>query len=73
MCCEIFTTATYYELAGMSFVQRQRHSFGDISLVEAVIQGDEERVRAAIDAGADVNALDHDGRSVISCAITGEK
>ncbi|KII89807.1 hypothetical protein PLICRDRAFT_39980 [Plicaturopsis crispa FD-325 SS-3] len=56
----------------MSFVQRQRHSFGDISLVEAVIQGDEERVRAAIDAGADVNALDHDGRSVISCAITGE-
>jgi hypothetical protein len=43
------------------------------SLHQATLQGDLEGVRRAIDAGADINALDDSGRTALTCALAGEE
>jgi ankyrin repeat protein len=37
------------------------------------MEGDEEDVREALQAGADVNAADANGRTSLTSAITGER
>lgn len=37
------------------------------------MEGDEESARRALDAGADVNAVDASGRTALTNAITGER
>jgi len=49
-----------------------QHSFDNFGLHQAAARGDLQCVRMALDAGADVNALDNTGRTVIACAVAGE-
>ena len=51
---------------------RQQHSFDSHTLLQAALKGDEEGVREALEAGADVNAIDACGRTALTSAITGE-
>ncbi len=44
-----------------------------LSLVDAVTKADETAVLFALESGADINAEDQAGRSVIGCAIAGER
>ena len=37
------------------------------------LQGDDEGVRRALRDGADVNALDSEGRNAIMCTVSGER
>jgi len=39
----------------------------------AALSGDDDGVHRAIQAGADVNALDNTGRTVLMCAVAGEQ
>jgi hypothetical protein len=50
-----------------------QHSFDNYSLHQAAVRGDHEGVRRAIHSGADVNALDNTGRTVVACAVAGDK
>jgi ankyrin repeat protein len=50
----------------------RQYSPDSSSLLQAAIQGDEEGVRQALQAGADVNATDAKGRTALTNAITGE-
>jgi ankyrin repeat protein len=52
---------------------RRQHSFDTYALLQAAIQGDDQGVREALDAGADVNAVDAHGRTALTTAITGER
>lgn len=54
-------------------MDRRQHSFDTYALLQAAIMGDEEGVRKALQAGADVNAVDASGRTALTNAITGEK
>lgn len=49
-----------------------QHSFENCGLHRAALVGDAEGVRRALQDGADVNALDSLGRTVIMCAVAGE-
>ncbi|KAK0193483.1 hypothetical protein F5146DRAFT_1221090 [Armillaria mellea] len=49
-----------------------QHSFENSILHRAALLGDAEGVRRALQDGADVNALDSLGRTVIMCAVAGE-
>ncbi|KAI0040093.1 ankyrin [Auriscalpium vulgare] len=40
--------------------------------IDAVMRGDDDYVRSALDAGEDVNATGNAGQSAVACAITGE-
>jgi len=42
-------------------------------LHRAAMCGDDTEVRRILDSGEDVNALDGAGRTVIACAVIGEK
>lgn len=48
-------------------------SFDNHGLHAAALIGDDEGVLQAINAGADINALDSAGRTAIMCAVAGEK
>ncbi|KAJ8481249.1 hypothetical protein ONZ45_g15370 [Pleurotus djamor] len=50
-------------------MDRQQHSFG---LHGAALSGDADSFRIALDLGADINALDECGRTVLMCAVAGE-
>lgn len=50
-----------------------QHSFDNFGLHHAALVGDDEGVRHALAQGADVNALDGLGRTVIMCAVAGER
>ncbi len=50
-----------------------QHSFENCGLHRAALVGDAEGVRRALQDGADVNALDSLGRTVIMCAVAGEQ
>ena len=39
----------------------------------AALSGDDDGVHRAIQAGADVNALDNTGRTALMCAVAGEQ
>lgn len=54
----------------MNTMQHSLHNFG---LHQAALIGDDEGVQEALDAGANINALDIAGRTAIMCAIAGEK
>jgi len=43
------------------------------SLHCAAMRADDAEVRRLVDSGEDINALDSAGRTVIACAIVGEK
>ncbi|KAF9815617.1 hypothetical protein IEO21_04477 [Rhodonia placenta] len=45
---------------------------GSVALLDAVARADEEAVLRSLESGADVNASDTSGRTVISCAIAGD-
>jgi ankyrin repeat protein len=53
-------------------MDRRQHSFDTYALLQAAIKGDEEGVREALEAGADINAVDARGRTALTCAITGD-
>ncbi|TFK35544.1 hypothetical protein BDQ12DRAFT_687935 [Crucibulum laeve] len=53
-------------------MDRVQHSFDNYGLHQAAITGDDEGIRRALNAGADINALDNAGRTVIMCVIAGE-
>lgn len=53
-------------------MDRRKHSFDTYALLQAAIIGDEESVREALKAGADVNAVDACGRTALTSAITGD-
>ncbi|KAK2460155.1 hypothetical protein APHAL10511_007834 [Amanita phalloides] len=48
------------------------HSFNKNGLHAAALGGNDDGVLWAIDAGADINALDSAGRTAIMCAVAGE-
>lgn len=52
---------------------RVQHSFDNFGLHEAAMRGDDEGVRKALNSGANVNALDDAGRTVITCAVAGRE
>ena len=54
----------------MSRVQR---SFENCALLQAASEGCADAVRDALDAGADINASDSSGRTVLTCAITADR
>ena len=54
-------------------MDRRQHSFDTFALLRAAMEGDEEDVREALQAGADVNAADANGRTSLTSAITGER
>lgn len=39
----------------------------------AALSGDDTAVQRAIDAGANINALDSAGRTIVMCAVAGDK
>jgi ankyrin repeat protein len=53
-------------------MERLQHSFDTFALLRAAMKGDEGDVHEALQAGADVNAVDASGRTALTCAITGE-
>jgi ankyrin repeat protein len=53
-------------------MDRRKHSLDTYALLQAAITGDEEGVREALKAGADVNAVDARGRTALTSAITGD-
>lgn len=53
--------------------ERRVPSNPQMSLLDAATRADENTVKAALHAGADVNALDTAGRSALVCAIGGGK
>lgn len=50
--------------------QRSVENFG---LQSAALQGDYDAVRRALEEGADINALDAQGRTVLMCAVAGNR
>lgn len=54
----------------MSRVQR---SFENFALLQAASEGSASAVRDALDAGADINASDSSGRTVLTCALTADR
>lgn len=54
----------------MSRVQR---SFENCALLQAASEGCPDAVRDALDAGADINASDSSGRTILTCAITADR
>ena len=61
----------------MSSPRRSRTSRGgdsvSLSLLSAATKADETVVFQALSSGADINALDASGRSIIGCTIAGDK
>lgn len=61
----------------MSSPRRARTSRGgdsvSLSLLTAATKADETVVFQALSSGADINALDASGRSIIGCTIAGDK
>lgn len=51
-------------------MDRIQHSL-DLHL--AAIRGDDAGVRMALDSGADINAIDNCGRTVLAAAIAGDE
>jgi ankyrin repeat protein len=49
------------------------HLYTNYPIHEAAIKGDYEAARCALESGADINALDPSGRTVIACAVAGEE
>ena len=47
-------------------------SIHNYRLHRAALEGDDQAVRHALDMGADINALDEEGRTPIMCAIAGK-
>jgi len=43
------------------------------ALHTAALDGDYDAVRRALESGADVNAYDEEGRSVLMCAVAGPR
>ncbi|KAL4064486.1 hypothetical protein J3A83DRAFT_4376707 [Scleroderma citrinum] len=54
----------------MSRVQR---SFENFALLQAASEGCADAVRDALDAGADINASDSSGRTILTCALTADR
>ncbi|KAG6331185.1 hypothetical protein ID866_7906 [Astraeus odoratus] len=54
----------------MSRVQR---SFENFALLQAASEGCADAVREALDNGADINASDSTGRTVLTCALTADR
>ncbi|KAF9223913.1 hypothetical protein BS17DRAFT_125513 [Gyrodon lividus] len=54
----------------MSRVQR---SFENFALLQAASEGDASAVQNALEAGADINASDTSGRTVLTCALTADR
>jgi len=51
----------------------RHHALDNFGLHEAAMQGDEHGAWKALAAGADINALDYAGRTVVTCAVVGER
>ncbi|KAH7913589.1 hypothetical protein BJ138DRAFT_1081323 [Hygrophoropsis aurantiaca] len=56
----------------MSRVLAQR-SFENFALLQAASEGNLSGVRDALKSGADINASDHSGRTVLTCALTADR
>ncbi|KAF8841811.1 hypothetical protein BDN67DRAFT_490026 [Paxillus ammoniavirescens] len=54
----------------MSRIQR---SFENFALLQAASEGDASAVQNALDDGADINASDTSGRTVLTCALTADR
>lgn len=56
-------------------MDRRQHSFDNYTfkLLKAATTGDEEGVRRALEAGADINAGDGSGKTALTSAIMGER
>ena len=61
----------------MSSPRRSRTSRGgdsvSLSILSAATKADETVVFQALSSGADINALDASGRSIIGCTVAGDK
>lgn len=51
-------------------MDHHQHSFG---LHEAALRGDADGFHKALEMGANINALDDLGRTVLMCAVAGER
>jgi ankyrin repeat protein len=54
----------------MSRVQR---SFENFALLQAASEGSAAAVRDALQSGADINATDNSGRTILTCALTADR
>jgi hypothetical protein len=66
--CALFTTDDYNTM--MSRVQR---SFENFALLQAASEGSAAAVRDALQSGADINATDNSGRTILTCALTADR
>lgn len=54
-------------------MSRPHRSFENFALLQAASEGIAHAVRDALHAGADINATDTSGRTVLTCALTADR
>ncbi|KAF8434088.1 hypothetical protein L210DRAFT_3454250 [Boletus edulis BED1] len=54
-------------------MSRPHRSFENFALLQAASEGSASAVRDALEAGADINASDTSGRTVLTCALTADR
>lgn len=54
-------------------MSRPHRSFENFALLQAASEGNASAVRDALQAGADINATDTSGRTVLTCALTADR
>ncbi|KAN0093267.1 hypothetical protein V8E55_004051 [Tylopilus felleus] len=54
-------------------MSRPHRSFENFALLQAASEGSASAVQDALDAGADINASDTSGRTVLTCALTADR
>lgn len=54
-------------------MSRPHRSFENFALLQAASEGSASALQDALEAGADINASDTSGRTVLTCALTADR
>lgn len=54
-------------------ISRVQRSFENFALLQAASEGSAAAVRDALQSGADINASDNSGRTILTCALTADR